>query len=284
MRVIWVLENIEEDKSFYGKLNILLLLASVRLWKKHNPLDNCVLYADAMTLDLLGELQVDTLWNEVIEYKGTRQINRSVFWAASKLQVLSEQTEPVILMDNDTLVFKPIKEFLDKDTHYVCNLEQGQGYYPSTVDKYVRQLSYRTRWKTESVNVSFLYLPDPAFIKLYSNMSLDFMEEFTKMKAPNPQYLIFSEQMLLRHLFDRENIKFKSLISTYWDCQAWGWGEDHDKGIWPYRDSVTNFKHYGPEKTLIIQNKAYSTYKEETEMLLNCINIPNLDLSNIHKK
>lgn len=284
MKVIWVLENIEEDKSFYGKLNILLLLASVRLWKKHNPLDNCVLYADAMTLDLLGELQVGTLWNEVIEYKGTRQINRSVFWAASKLQVLSEQTEPVILMDNDTLVFKPIKQFLDKDTHYVCNLEQGQGYYPSTVDKYVRQLSYRTRWKTESVNVSFLYLPDPSFIKLYSNMSLDFMEEFTKMNAPNPQYLIFSEQMLLRHLFEREDIQFKSLISTYWDCQAWDWGKDHDKGIWTYKESVINFKHYGPEKTLILQNKAYSTYDEEVEMLLNCINIPNLDLSSIHKK
>ena len=39
MKIIWVLENIKQDNKFYTKLNTLLLLASVTLWKKNNPED-----------------------------------------------------------------------------------------------------------------------------------------------------------------------------------------------------------------------------------------------------
>ena len=41
------------------------------------------------------------------------------------------------------------------------------------------------------------------------------MEEFTKAKAPNSQYLIFAEQLVLRHMIDRDKIKLRSLQSTY---------------------------------------------------------------------
>lgn len=284
MNIIWVLENIKEDKNFYGKLNILLLLTSVRLWKKHNPTDVCILYCDQLTKKVLEELKVTFLWDKVEGYSHKRNINREVFWAASKLQVLSEQTEPCIIMDNDTLVFKPLKPYLDLDTFYVCNFEHGKGYYPTSWDPVVRQLSYKPRWKQLSVNVSFLNLPDPEFTRLYANMSLDMMEEFTKLNAPNSQYLIFAEQLLLKHLLDKHNIKHKSILSTYWNCETWLWGEDHDKGIWSIDDSHTFFRHYGPTKTWIKEYYKGYNYEEEIKMLENCINLPNLDLSSIKNR
>lgn len=283
MRIIWVLENIDNDRQFYSKLNILLLLASVRLWKRNQPEDYCVLYADSMTRDLLHELKVHHFWDEISLYSPQRKINTKVFWAASKLEILAKQTEPVIIMDNDTLVFKPIKEHLDLTKVYVCNFEVGKGYYPTAIDPFVQQLSYKARWKTESVNVSFLNLPDPEFTMMYSNMSLKFMEEFTEMGVPHSQYLIFAEQLLLKHLLDKNKIEYRSILSTNWDCKLWQWGQDHSKGIWSVNDSGLYFKHYGPLKSWIKKNLGDQNYEEEVKLLLNCINFRNLHLDIIEK-
>lgn len=283
MRVIWVLENIEEDREFYSTFNTALLLASATLWKKNNPEDYCVLYCDKLTETVLGELNVLHLWDEIIEYVHSRDIDRSVFWAVSKVEVLSYQKEPVVLMDNDTLVFKPIKHLLT-DNVVVSNLETGKGYYPGNLDKYVKKLSYRKRWKEDALNVSFLYFPSVDLIKQYTSLSLQMMEEFTEMNVPHSQYLIFAEQLLLRHLLDTQNINYRSLIKNNWDCNNLKWGSLHDKGEWEWPESELYFRHFGPLKSMIINGKSPTTYEEELEILLNCINIPNLDLTTLHKK
>ena len=279
MKVIWVLENVQDDEKVFGKLNTLLLIASVKLWKKNHPETNCVLYCDALTHTYITRLGIGHLWDKVEQFQRKRELKRSVFWAASKLEVLSEQNEPVILMDNDTLIYKPLLHLLERDKHYVCNFEIGQGYYPTSLDPLVSQLSYKPRWKMESVNVSFLYLPDPEFTKMYANLSLDIMEEFTKMDAPHSQYLIFAEQLLLSHLLERENKEVRSIISTYWNCQKWEWDKDHTKGLWPIHESQTHFKHDGPLKVWIIQDQGGESYEREMKELENCVKMPNLDMS-----
>jgi len=269
LKVIWVLENIKDDEGIYGKLNTLMLIASIQLWKKNHPTDNCVLYCDKLTLRYLERLSIGHLWDSIEEYTHTRNIDRTVFWAASKVAVLSQQTEPVILMDNDTLVYRPITHLLDKDTTYVCNLEKGRGYYPTGYDEIIKKLSYRPRWKTDSLCVAFLHLPDPEFTKLYANMSLDMMEELTALGAPNPQYLIFAEQLFLRHLLEVKQKPLKGLIKTYWDCQAWEWAEDHEDGLWTYEESQQYFKHYGPLKSWIIRNEGDQNYDKVIKELEN---------------
>ena len=67
-------------------------------------------------------LDILKLWNEVIIIEQEYKINREVFWAASKVEVLAKQNEEVILMDHDTLVFKPIKKYLGNKVT-VTNLE-----------------------------------------------------------------------------------------------------------------------------------------------------------------
>ena len=283
MKIIWVLDNIKEDKSFYSKLHILILIASVRLWKKFYPNDNCVLYCDELTRDTLNTIKVLHLWNSIELFKPTRKINREIFWASAKLEVLALQTEPCILVDNDMHIYAPIKEYLDPNKFYVHNIEEGKGYYPSYVDPFVRKLSLKPRWPIESVNVAFLQLPDSNFIKEYAEGSLQLMEEFTAMDVPNSQYLIFAEHLFLRYLFEKKNIDFNSLVGTYWNCNAWEWGEDHDRGIWPIYESEVFFKHYGPLKSWILKDKADQNYKREIKHLLNCINIPTLDITSIEK-
>lgn len=289
MTVIWVLENIKKNynsNDYYidSKFNVLLLLASVHLWKKHNRDDKCVLYADDLTIDFLNKHRLLEYWDSIKTLPKPRRINKDIFWAATKVEVLAELNEPAIIMDNDTHFYKPVKHLLDLDKVYVCNLEEGKGYYPTFIDEYVSKLSIKERWKPSSVNVSFLNLPDPDFTKEYAEMSLKMMEEFTSLKAPNSQYLIFSEQLLLRHLLDKKNIEYNSLISNYWNCKDWDWGSEHDKGIWTAEESEVYFKHYGPLKGWYLNNKKGFSYVNHIKHLENCINLPNLDLSSLPRR
>lgn len=284
MRVVWVYENIEKSSKFYSKLNILLLLSSVSLWRRNHKDDICTLYADDLTIDTLNTLKVIGFWDEIKPIPNPRKINKEVFWASSKLQVLAGIREPVILMDHDTHVYKPIKHLLTDSKVYVCNYELGKGYYPSTVDKYIQQLSYKPRWETDSVNVAFLYLPDYKFTNEYASLSLQIMEELSALKAPNPQYLIFSEQLLLFHLLEKYNIPNASIISTDWDCKEWDWGNNNKKGIWNYYESLVYFKHYGPDKGKILESRDGENYNAEINNLLNCINFPNLNIDLLPKK
>ena len=284
MKVIWVLENIKKDKSFYGKLNTLLLLASVKLYKKQYPKDTCIFYCDKLTKSFFDSLDVLHLWDEVFIHKPKYKIDRNIFWAASKVEILSEQTEEVILMDHDTLVFKPIKKYLSKDKITVMNLENGFGYYPTGIDPYIKQISYQARWKPNSLNVSFLHLPFPNFTKEYSELSLKLMEELTKLKAPDSRYLIFTEQLLLRHLLDKEKIPYQCIIKDIWDCDKWNWGKLTEKGLFKFPESELYVKHYGPLKDYVIENKGGQNYNHDIKLLENCINLPNLDLSSILKK
>ena len=284
MKIIWVLENIEKNKNFYSKFNILLLITSTILWKRNHPEDICVLYADDMTIDVLDRLKILEVWDQIKCLPKPINVNKTVFWASAKLQVLAEVNEPVILMDNDTHVYKPLKHLLELDKNYVTNFEIGKGYYPTSIDPYVRKLKYKPRWKTEAVNVSFLYLPDYVFTQKYAKTSIGIMEEFTSLNAPNPQYLIFAEQLLLRHMMDLENLQYRPLIKNSWNCSSKEWDNDDNQGLWELEVSEQFFKHYGPMKSYVLDSRGGENYEREMKHLLNCINFPNLDLSSIKKR
>lgn len=287
MKVIWVYENISKSQEHYSKFNLLVMFASVSLWKRNHPEDTTWLYCDTITKELLDKIGVTSLWDRVELIEFNSQVDKHTFWASSKLHILSLQTEPVIIMDGDTLVYKPFKKYLKPDTVLVSNLELGRGYYPSGLDPYVRKLTYRPRprWKTEALNVSFLYLPDPEFTRMYANLSLDIMKEFTEMDVPNSKYLIFAEQLLLRHLLDKHKVKYKPIISNAWDCDLWNWDKEEGEGLFSYEDSQVYFWHYGPLKDFYKDDHGLHPYDEEIKMLRNCINFHKfIDLSHIAKR
>ena len=86
------------------------------------------------------------------------------------------------------------------------------------------------------------------------------------------------------HMFDMKAIEFKSLVATYWDCDAWEWGEHHDRGIWPIYESEVYVKHYGPLKRWILADKADQNYDREVKHLTRCINFTDLNLAHIEKR
>ena len=65
MNTYWVYENIKEQSSFYNKLDTLLLLSSVYLWKKHHPNFTTNLTVDKLTYDYLHNINATYLWDKV---------------------------------------------------------------------------------------------------------------------------------------------------------------------------------------------------------------------------
>lgn len=280
MKIIWVLENIKKLDEYQGKFHTLLMLASVSQWKKYRPQDYTNLYCCQFTFDFLNKLDVLKLWDTVniIDFVDDT-IDKKVFWASSKLKILQQQTEPVIILDNDVIVYDDVVSHFEPDVTYVANLENGKGYYPLAYDEFVRRLSTKKRWKSDSVNVSLLHIPDVAFAQDYATKSIEMMREFTAMKVPNSQYLIFSEQLLLATLLREAKKQVKSIIASYWDCNLWWWKDYHDHGLWEYPESNKHFFHYGPLKRMYLNPKdKIKDYDKEVQKFVNCINLPNLDL------
>lgn len=263
MQVLWVLENIKTDKEkhlFYTKLDSLLLLSSVFLYKKNHPNDTCILYCDKSTKDFLKTLNALDLWDEVKNLAINTFIDKSVFWASSKLEVLRNIKEPTIVMDNDFLIYKNISEMLN-DKPVFTHKEDGTMYYPTANDPFIAEISDMiSRPVPQAINCSFCYFPDYKFANSYAQFSLEMMERFTKLKAPNSTFLIFAEQLTLRHLLDYHRVEYTTLMKQEWVCETKVFRAT-EKGIIAPPNHELYFKHYWMDKPIIRKDKNTKEYK-----------------------
>lgn len=270
MKTIWVLENIRKHRSFYNKFDLLMMFTSVIQWKKYHPLFTTELHIDKLTYSMFDELGVLGLWDKVEILAENNFIDKNVFWASSKLQVLRNVQEPVVIMDNDFIVYKSFENFL-KDGIVVAHEEDGRGYYLSPLDPIIKQVrNLISRPNLEAINCSFLYFPDYNFTQSYSSLSLDLMFEFTKLKAPHSKYLIYAEQLVLKHLLTLHKIHYKTLIDKVYICDGERF-EGKSDGFIDYNEAYKYYRHYWKEKVHIKDNKNGFSYDNEVKQLDNIV-------------
>lgn len=270
MNTYWVYENITKQSSFYNKLDVLLLLCSSVLWKKHHPTFTTFLFCDELTLELLIKLNATELWDNIKLIEENTKINKQIFWAASKVEQLKHIQEPTILLDHDLLVFRSLEEYI-KETPLFAHDENGEMYYPTSHDKIIAQTEdIISRPKPLAVNCSFVYFPSPSFANLYANTSIKLMERFTELEAPNSKYLIYAEQLTLKSLLDRESIEYNTLINEKWHCKELKF-EPNNKGIFSFEESQRYFRHYWLDKSKIKKSTEGFSFTEEIRILYNIL-------------
>ena len=270
METIWVLENVKKDYSFYGRLQVLMLVASVSLWRKYHPEHYTVFYGDEMTLDLLKGIDV---WHEKRMLTYPENIDREIFWSSPKTKIISETTIPITVVDHDFLVFKSIGEHLNGELIYTYN-ELADGWYPDKHDNLNKQLRSPIKYLNNlAANVSLFYLPDPIFANEYGKQTLKNHEEFTAMDSPhmNTNYMILSEQYMLKQWLDGRNIPHKSLSKNLWDCKNLGYmQEEVSNGILNKEESLLTYRHYGVVERRLKEGLV-SDYIKECQFLERCI-------------
>lgn len=270
MNTYWVYENIRKQSSFYNKLDVLLLLCSTVLWKKHHPQHNCILYCDKLTKTFLEGIDAIYLWDEVNISPDNKHIDKSIFWASSKLELLRYVKAPCILMDHDFLAYKSFDKYL-KNVPLFTQDENGENYYPTSYDPFIRKVvDIIPRPKPYAINCSFMYFTETNFVNHYGKVSLELMERFSKMKVPSSKFLIFAEQLVLKHLLDYHNIKYNTLLNKRWNPHK-SLYEDNDKGIMSIEESLLTFRHYWLDKPSIKSSKDGFNLNEEVRILKNIL-------------
>lgn len=247
-----------------------MMFASVIQWKKHNPSYITELHIDELTYKTFNKLGVLELWDNIEILADNKFVDKNVFWASSKLQVLSRVKGPVVIMDNDFVVYKSFEKFL-KDKIVVAHEEDGDSYYLGPLDPIIRQVKHIiNRPNLDAINCSFLYFPDFRFTHSYATTSLELMTEFTRLKAPNSKYLIYAEQLLLKHLLDIHEIQYETLIDkVYKSAESRFFGKSN--GIIKYKDAYKYYRHYWKEKKSIRENTDGFSHDDEVKLLENTI-------------
>jgi len=275
MEVVWVYDNIKQNKHFYSRFNILMLIASVSLWRKYHPKHKTVIYVDDMTNDLFSELGIKEIWHSVRKLEYPERINKSIFWSGCKTKIISETDIPILLVDHDFLIFTNIDEHLNGSI--ICSYDElTTNWYPHQNDIWNKKLTTPIEHITNRAsNVSLFYLPNPEFANRYGKQTLINHEEFSSMKEKDmtANHMIYSEQFMLRQWIEKESIDYKTLSKNIWDCKEvkptstlW------EHGIWGDRESVRNYKHYGMEKRYILDDRLNYGYDQTMHYLYRCTN------------
>lgn len=288
METIWVLENVKGNNSFYSKFEIIILVASICLWKKYHPNHKTIFYCDEITNSILTKLDILGLWDEVRGLSYPEKINREVFWSSCKSKIISETNIPLLVIDHDFLIFKNIDEYLSDKVIFTYN-EKANTWYPKENNKANKTLSKPIEYVNDfAANVSFLYLPNPEFAREYAKQTLQNHIELSAMYIDDlsANYMILSEQLMLKQWLSKREIPHQSLCRNVWDCNNIKYTkEEVDNGIWTYKEISLYCKHYGVDKTRFKKNQEGFDYDKEIEFLFKCINSTKLmDLKQFKEK
>ena len=270
MNTYWVYENIKKQASFYNQLDVLLLLCSTSLWKKHHPTFKCILYADSMTISLLEEMNASGLWDTVNELPSNTFIDKNIFWASSKLEVLRYVEGPSIIMDHDFLTYRNLENYL-KNKPFFAYEENGDGYYDTSWNPIINKVKdIINRPKPHAINCCFSYYPESTFTNFYASQSLKLMEFFTTEKVPNSKYLIFAEQLLLKYLLDYHKVDYDTLLNEKWNAKN-NFYEPSDRGHMTFNESNIVYRHYWMDKPSIKESKNGFNLIQEITILKNIL-------------
>lgn len=270
MNTYWVYENIKKQASFYNQLDVLLLLCSTSLWKKHHPTFKCILYADSMTISLLEEMNASRLWDTVNELPSNTFIDKNIFWASSKLEVLRYVEGPSVIMDHDFLTYRNLENYL-KNKPFFAYEENGDGYYDTSWNPIINKVKdIINRPKPHAINCCFSYYPESTFTNFYASQSLKLMEFFTTEKVPNSKYLIFAEQLLLKYLLDYHKIDYDTLLNEKWNAKN-NFYEPSDRGHMTFNESNIVYRHYWMDKPSIRESKNGFNLIQEITILKNIL-------------
>ena len=279
---LWVLENIKGDKSFYNEFDTLLLFSSTLLFKQHHHrtfngtsyIDEYVLYCDKLTKEYIESIpHAKLLWDDIRLLPQNKFVDKGIFWASSKLEVLRTFKKPCVVIDHDFLSYKRLPIAIQPECLF-AHIEKGHGYYPSSYDPFVRSISdLVNRPGTDAINCCFNYFDDPKVANAYAKLSLEVMNRFTELKVPNSKYLIFAEQLILKHFLDYHNINYKTLINGWWvpSEQKWESAEPKTVGYIPLEEVGVHFRHYWMEKKALKEDKNKDDYLKEITILRNIV-------------
>jgi len=265
MNVIWVAEDVKKDGTFkQSKPELMCTVSCVLFMKHYYPDFKRIFFVDNFTkyyynqfgiLELFDEVN-DTLLNEPID------IDKDVFWAASKILAQRMTPGPTITFDLDFRIYDDISKLgvFDGDVSCLWLEETNNQFYgsPENLLKYPN-LKWDFDWSDNALNVSFLYLKNEEFKNKYCDLALEFIRSsYGRIpknldRVQNNKFILFVEQYMLYQLCLVNNQNVKLLIDDFYPIK-----DNLISGCGINMSTCGNyFYHFGDHKKLINSNDEF---------------------------
>ena len=200
---------------------------SALAWRKYNG--KISLYIDKRGWEHYQSLGLGRLWDEVrvCVPDDLEGIDPVMFWAGGKLFALREADAPIVMIDTDFIVWKPLKfgreliaahrEDISPDIYPPLGFFKTRGHALPGFDDSVLPL-----------NTAFLYIPDNDFKEFYTSQAIAFMKS-AENTGDVLRYMVFAEQRMaamcaeytctpVKTLLDKDNLFFPQDAFTH----LWG--------------------------------------------------------------
>ena len=200
---------------------------SALCWRRYNG--DITLCCDKTAAEYYRSIGLTELWNEIDECvpDDLDGINPTMFWAGGKLLALRRRTAPVVMLDTDFIVWRPLP--LGNEIVAAHREELSSDIYPPL--GYFRTRGHILPYFSETVpalNTAFLYIPNGDFLDFYTSQAIAFMKSAEDCDD-YLCYMVFAEQRLaamcaqftdtpVRTLLDKELLFFPQ------DCFTHLWG------------------------------------------------------------
>jgi hypothetical protein len=283
MTVIWVAEDIMKDGSFtQTKAELMCTVSCVLFIKQYYPDFKRVFFVDDYTKEYYNRLGVLDLFDEVNDTLLNEPINidKDIFWAASKILAQRITSGPTITFDLDFRIYDDISKFgaFDGDVGCLWLEDINNEFYgsPENLLKYPR-LDWGFNWGVNALNVSFLYLKNEEFKNLYCDYALEFMKSsYNRIpknldRVQNNKFILFIEQYMLYQLSLVHNQTVKLLIDDFYPI-----GDSNIKSCGINMNTCGNyFYHFGDHKKTMVTDREF--YYNEIN---RCYEITNQRINN----
>ena len=139
------MNGVHSFKTFYKGGNafkledfeIMVMIMSALSWRRYNG--KIKLYADETFANFVYENNLDFLWDNGIDIKilsePKNNINREIFWAASKMDVINDMKLNEVHMDIDFAAWGKMDEFLEKDFDVIVSHFEDVNEFTCYIDK-----------------------------------------------------------------------------------------------------------------------------------------------------
>ena len=220
---------------------VMVMIMSALSWRRYNG--KIKLYADDVFANYIHENNLDFLWDNGIDIKilsePKENINRKIFWAASKMDVINDMKINEVHMDVDFAAWGEMESFLSKDFDVIVShfedVNEFNCYIPK--EELVPPKGYvfnkNLDWNFPAINTSFIMFKNKDAKDIFCKECIRYMEN-NDAELPESAQMVFAEQRLTAMALKYKGMKIHTL-SDVESCQ----------------NGTTNFIHLGGLKKVM---------------------------------
>ena len=207
----------ENDVYEMQDYEVLMTILSALKWREKNG--SIKMITDKIGAEYYKKIGIESIWDLGIEClldEINDSIDPEVFWAAGKLEALSKEEAPVVMIDTDFIVWECIKDRIRNEKLAVIHREDiNPSVYPYKNCFRMKEnykFDEQWNWNIKPCNTAFAYFNDTEFKERYTTAAMEFMQALDNDKDRIVN-MVFAEQRIISMTAEKMKIKIYEMES-----------------------------------------------------------------------